>query len=148
MTREERIKLAIEKGYTCNPITGEVFGIKRRVITNKSLDGYIHIQIGNNEKYYIIKAHQFIYYCVHKQVVDCIDHINGIKNDNRIENLRSVTKQQNSFNTKAKGYSWHKLHKKWLSQIMINGKKITIGRFNTEQEASSAYQDAKKIYHI
>jgi hypothetical protein len=148
MTREEKILMAIDKGYTCNPETGEVFGIKGGVLKNK-LNGYIHIGIrDDNKKYYHLYAHQFIWYDVYKEIVDCIDHINTTRDDNRIDNLRSVTKHQNQFNRNAKGYSWHKLKNKWLSSIKINGKNEHLGYFLTEQEASQAYQDAKKIYHI
>ena len=148
MNREDRIKLAIDKGYTCNPITGEIFGIKNKLITGKRV-GYISIRVeDDNNKYHHLMAHQFIYYCVYNQVVDCIDHINGIKDDNRIENLRNVSRQENTFNRKVKGYSWDKSHNKWTSQITINGKSKHLGYFENEQEASQAYQDEKKILHI
>jgi hypothetical protein len=146
MTREEKILMAIDKGYTCNPITGEVIGVRGGVITCRKL-GYISIQLMYDGKRYGLLAHQFIWYCVHKEVVDCIDHINGFRDDNRVENLRSVTKKENAFNTKAKGYSWHKLHNKWCSSISFDGKKKHIGFFDTEEEAAQVYQDEKKKYH-
>ena len=77
-----------------------------------------------------------------------IDHINRIKTDDRIENLRDVTHQQNHFNTGAKGYYWNKASQKWLTQIMVNGKSIHIGYYDTEAEASAAYLAAKLIYHV
>jgi len=147
MNREEKIELAIEKGITYNAETGEVFGVRGKLIT-RGRDGYINISIRDGEKIYHIGAHQFIWYCVHGKVVDEIDHINGFRDDNRIENLRSVTRQQNQWNrTKAKGYSWHKISKKWISQIMTDSKSKHIGYFDTEQEASQAYQEAKEKYH-
>ena len=146
MNKEQKILLAIDKGITCNPDTGEIFGVRGNVITNKHTNGYIRIGFFDN-KLYNIYAHQFIYYCVHKKVVDCIDHINRIKNDNRIINLRSVTTQQNRFNVKYKGYSWHKRDKKWRSSIMISGKNIYLGSFITEDEAQKSYLEAKKKYH-
>ena len=74
--------------------------------------------------------------------------INGIKDDNRICNLRSVTNQQNCFNrTNAKGYTWNKRHSKWMSKIKVNSKTINLGYYNTEQEARNAYLAAKEIYH-
>jgi len=76
-----------------------------------------------------------------------IDHINGIRDDNRIDNLRLVTKQENSFNTKAKGYTWSKAHNKWRSKIRVNGKHVHLGMFEDEIDARKAYLDAKKEYH-
>tara|TARA_B110000285_G_C14523148_1_gene337477 strand:+ start:18 stop:509 length:492 start_codon:yes stop_codon:yes gene_type:complete len=77
-----------------------------------------------------------------------IDHIDGDKTNNNISNLRVVTSQQNSFNTRAKGISWNKCAKKWMAQIYLNRKKIHLGYFETEEEARNAYLEAKKIYHI
>ena len=145
MTREDKIKLAIEKGITCNPETGEVFGVRGGVITGKR-NGYIDIYLGGEKRYHL-RGHQFIWYSVYNEVVDCIDHINGFKDDNRIENLRSVTTQQNGFNRKSKGYTWHKRAKKWQSQIVVDSETIYLGSFEKEIEAHQAYLDAKKIYH-
>ena len=149
MTREEKILMAIDKGYTCNPETGEVYGVRGGVIITKDYYGYLDMIIYSNNKYHHIKAHQFMWYWVNKQVVNTIDHINGIKNDNRITNLRSITIQQNTFNRKnAKGYYWNKSREKWHSAIIVNKKSIYLGSFVDEEEASQAYLEAKKIYHI
>jgi hypothetical protein len=150
MTRLEKILLAIEKGITCDPITGKVYGVRGKEILRKS-KGYIDISVVDedfkyNNKMYHLAGHHFIYYSVHKKVVDYIDHINGIRDDNRIDNLRSVTNQQNAFNTKAKGYYRHR--NKWMAYIALNGKMKNLGCFDTEQEAHGAYLDAKEIYHI
>lgn len=147
MTREEKILLAIERGMTCNPETGEVFGVRGRKIT-KNINGYIVLSIAKYNKRYTILCHQFIYYWVHKKCVDEIDHINGVKNDNRISNLREITHQQNQFNRRVKGYYWHKRDKKYISRIILDRKTIYIGSFNTEEDAHNAYLNAKKTYHI
>lgn len=144
MTREEKCKLAIEMGYTYNPETGKIYGVKGKEITLKKDTGYIVI---NNSKFNLL-GHQFGWYFIHKEIVGCLDHINGIKDDNRICNLRSVTHQQNMFNKKVKGYSWHKQTNKWQSQIKFNGKKIYLGIYNTEDEARQSYLQAKEEYHI
>jgi hypothetical protein len=79
----------------------------------------------------------------------CIDHRDGIRNNNCIDNLRVVTQQQNHFNrTKAKGYSWNKRAQKYQASIKLNGKPIHLGHFKTEDEARAAYLAAKQIYHV
>jgi hypothetical protein len=75
-----------------------------------------------------------------------IDHINRDKKDNRIENLRLVTHQQNQFNTNAKGYSRHpKIG--FGGHIQVNGKQISKW-FATEDEARVWYLEQKAIHHI
>jgi hypothetical protein len=147
MTLEEKCEYAINKGFKYCSITGDVFGIKGQKIISKYNDGYIFIQFKIDKKYYI-KGHQFAWYWVYKECVECLDHINGIKDDNRICNLRSVTKQQNQWNRiKTKGYSYVKRDNKWRSTITVNKKYIHLGIYNTEQEARNAYLSAKEIYH-
>ena len=77
-----------------------------------------------------------------------IDHINRITDDNRIENLRLVTHQENHFNTGAKGYYWNKQMKKYHAQIRIDGKLKHLGLFEYKTDARLAYLEAKKKYHI
>jgi len=78
-----------------------------------------------------------------------IDHINGNRHDNRIENLRLVTNHQNQHNrTKAKGYSIITRTGKYGAKIGLNNKTIHIGTYKTEDEAHQAYLEAKKKYHV
>ena len=78
-----------------------------------------------------------------------IDHIDGDKLNNKIENLRLVTQQENSFNnTLVRGYSWHKASNKWRAYIVLNQKQKHLGLFNTKQEAKDVYLQAKNKYHI
>ena len=77
-----------------------------------------------------------------------IDHIDGDRLNNNIDNLRIVTNQQNQWNqTKAKGYYWSKFHKKWRAVIGIDYKRLYLGYYTSEEEAHQAYVNAKLIYH-
>ena len=148
MTREERCELAIERGFTYDSETGLVYSRYGKISKTVHNKGYNQIQLTLNKKNYKLLSHHFAWYWVHKECVEEIDHINGIKDDNRICNLRPVTHKQNHFNrTTAKGYYWSKRHNKWRSSIGINYKVIDLGLHNTEEEARNAYLQAKEIYH-
>ena len=76
-----------------------------------------------------------------------IDHINHDTLDNRKENLRLVTNQQNLFNqklkkhsSKYKGVTWYETHKKWCVRIRFN-KSIYLGLFEDEKEAGRVYNE-------
>lgn len=79
-----------------------------------------------------------------------VDHINGNRLDNRKENLRLVTNQQNQFNrkknnklcsSKYKGVIFNKDNNNWRARIHINDKTINIGSYNSEIEAAEAYKN-------
>ena len=118
---------------------GECMGSLKRT-------GYIEITI--KKKKYL--AHRLVYIWHFGDIQDNlqIDHINRIRNDNRIENLRVVTNQQNKFNkTNTKGYTYNKKNKKFQARITINGKEKNLGYFNNEDEAHTAYLNAKEKVH-
>lgn len=148
MTTIEKCKLAVEKGYKYNEETGEVIGMKGGVIRSIGSDGYVKIVLYENKKSYELSAHQFAWYFKYNEVAPIIDHINRDKLDNKIVNLRSVTTQQNAFNTNARGYIFDKKRNKYRAYIKVGGKNINLGRFNTASEAEEAYKQAKKIHHI
>ena len=77
-----------------------------------------------------------------------IDHINRKRNDNVVENLRLVTKQENSWNNGGRGYFWSKDHGKWRAGITKDGKKKYLGLFEKEEDAREAYLKAKEEMHV
>jgi hypothetical protein len=111
-------------------------------------DGYIHPQInGKNVKQHRIICAAFLGLDITDKKIQ-VDHINGVKHDNRLENLRLVTCQQNAFNrTKALGYYWNKVLCKWMAQIKLDGKSKHLGLFVNEEDAREAYLNAKLRYH-
>ena len=84
-----------------------------------------------------------------------VDHRNHNMLDNRRDNLRLCTQQQNSANSRKpkrktysryKGVSWDKNNSKWQAGIMVNYKRIGLGRFNSEIEAAIAYDKAANFF--
>lgn len=84
-----------------------------------------------------------------------IDHIDRNTMNNKIDNLRAATRNENQHNlgmnkNNSSGYpgvSFHKLRNKYQAHIVINGKKKYLGYRNTAEEAYLAYQLAKIQYH-
>ncbi len=118
----------------------------------KKDDGYRHIKI-NNKKYYAhILAWCYVYGVWPNHEVD---HKNRIRDDNRIDNLRKATHQQNSFNTGKyknntsgyKGVSWDKHSKKWHVQYTYNSKNHHGGRFKNIEDAAKKYEEIVKELH-
>jgi hypothetical protein len=85
-----------------------------------------------------------------------LDHINRIRHDNRIENLREANKVCNARNCKQRitcssgvtGVSWHKRRSKWAAQIRVPNKKINLGLYETKLEAAKARWDAEVKYEF
>ena len=113
----------------------------------KNKYGYLQIEIDNKMyKSHRVLGHAFGILDLHSPLK--IDHIDRIRHHNHISNFRPATNQQNQFNRGAKGYNWNIQRNKWQAKIMLNGKTIYLGQYDTEQEASQAYQNAKLIYHV
>lgn len=82
-----------------------------------------------------------------------LDHINRDSQDNRIENLRIVSRSDNNRNRQISGKSmyrgvtWMDARGKWAAQIMANGRGVHIGLFDTEAEAASAWDAGMRLFH-
>lgn len=149
MTRLEKLQFALEKGFTYNPENGLITTPNGVIVKNKSVNGYVKISLWKENKRYSISGHQFAWYFIYKETVDCIDHINKDKTDNRIHNLRSVTKSQNAMNMKnVKGYTFCNRSKKYIAIIMVNYKKKQLGIFDNPEDARKCYLENKNKYHI
>ena len=118
----------------------------------KSKFGYIHIEIFGKQ----YKAHRLAwFYTYGTWPTDQLDHINRNREDNRIVNLRECDHSKNGQNrnlqknstTGYRGVSYHNNTKKWSARIGINNKRINLGYFDTPQDASQAYINAKNQIH-
>ena len=120
-------------------------GIEKDEAGSITLNGYI--TVGVERKEYLGHRLAWLIYYGENPKYD-IDHINGIKTDNRIENLRDVTRRENSLNKKqhragrlpgAFRRDYIECEKRWLSVARVEGKDRYIGVFFTELEAHCAY---------
>jgi hypothetical protein len=113
--------------------------------------GYITIGIAKR----IYKAHRLAWLYVYGSwPKGLIDHINGNKADNRIENLREVFADGNSQNVRKPnrrnksgfmGVIW--FQNKWRASVSVNGKSKWLGDYSTPEEAHQVYLEAKRKYH-
>lgn len=113
--------------------------------------GYVYIRI-DSKPYY---AHRLAWCYVYGDWPDEeIDHINGIRHDNRISNLRQASRKQNMENrvqpigaSGYRGVCWLEANQKWRASIVHNKKNIYLGLFDTAEEASAMYKDAAAFFH-
>jgi len=119
--------------------------------------GYYHVAIWKNNKQLLLYIHRLIgiYFIDNPDNKKYINHINGNKLDNRIENLEWVTNQENSHHStsnranRSSKYVGVFAHSgKWESACWFNNKKQYIGRFKTEEEAREAYINFLKDNNI
>ncbi len=114
-------------------------------------DGYIRITI-NYVDYF---AHRVMHYLqTGEQPPEQIDHINGDKSDNRWSNLRSATQSENECNrgmTRRNKTGYKGVHRfpngRFLAQIGKNNKVLSLGYFDTAEEAAEAYTNAARQLH-
>ena len=136
---------------------GELFWkVKRKRINLGDKAGRIskrgYKQIGVDGALY--SSHRLIFFMHNGYLPETIDHINGNRADNRIENLREVTLSQNQMNRKfsknssgVKGVVWHKLNNNWMAQLRFNGKNKYLGSFKDLELAELVVIEARDKYH-
>ena len=111
--------------------------------------GYRRIEICG--RYY--RAHRLVWVYLHGIWSHEVDHINGDRLDNRLCNLREVTRQVNSMNRRRRydntsGYPgvYLTVQRKWKAQICVNGQMQYLGHFARKSDAISARMDAERRY--
>ena len=112
--------------------------------------GYCRIRLLNKG----IRAHRLAFLYVYGYMPKEVDHIDGDKLNNKIDNLRDVTHSENMRNAKkyptnttgVTGVTYRKSADKWLAYITVHQKRIHGGIFNTKEEAVAARQRLEKKY--
>lgn len=126
------------------------FGKVKKLKAASDSCGYLNVTLYKDKIVKIFRIHRLIAKAFLSNFSDDlqVDHIDRNKANNKLSNLRMLPQHQNSFNTGAKGYTWHKIAKKWQAKICRDKKDIHLGYFDREEDAREAYLEAKKIYHI
>ena len=114
-------------------------------------DGYIKIRVNGNQ----FLAHRLAWLYEHGAFpTGMLDHINGDRSDNRIENLREASNSLNQQNRKMSARNTtgsvgvtRRKYGRWRASITIGRKFISLGSFATKEEAEEAYLNAKERYH-
>jgi hypothetical protein len=111
-------------------------------VAGAAVKGYVHIQLPKPRNYY---AHTLAWLYVYGEWrPDELDHANGDRSDNRIENLRIANYSENACNKARQknnksgvaGVSFHPGSGKWRARINKDGKKVFDGLFDTVEEAA------------
>jgi hypothetical protein len=152
--------LKIKEYLSYNEITGNfLWKISRRRVKAGDIAGGLdkngYIQIGFEGKLY--RAHRLAWYFITGKFPEKdIDHINEIKTDNRICNLRLATQSENRQNVSFAhkdnksgflGVHWCNTKNTWIAKIQVLGKRKYIGSYDNPKTANLAYLKAKKELH-
>jgi hypothetical protein len=146
--------------FVYDPETGE---LRNRVDRNgrarsgalagyRRADGYVNVAV-KGKRY---QVHRVAWLMTHGAWPAAqIDHVNGVRDDNRLINLREATAAENGRNRGAtagnrtgfKGVYWHKIGRKYVAKIKFRGKSTYLGLFTTPEAAHAAYQSAAYANH-
>ena len=102
----------------------------------------------------VVLAHVAAYAIYFGIYPDNTDHINGDRSDNRIQNLRSVSKRENSLNRKINsnntsgyvGVAWLRHSQRWQARVKIHGRQISLGCFANFDDAVKVRKKAEAKY--
>lgn len=150
MTDAEKVRSSLK--YDANTgefvwLTGNFSGRKAGCRTK---DGYLYIGFRGRSQY----AHRLAWLYVHGVWPAAhIDHINGNRSDNRIENLRPATVAENAQNrivyrnNKSGLMGVTKRGDTFIAQIQVDGKHLNLGQFSSADDAHQSYLAAKEKFH-
>lgn len=117
----------------------------------KTTDGYFETWI-KGKRY---GNHRLIFMMFNGYFPIQVDHIDGNRMNNCIENLRAATQEQNQQNAKIrsdnktgyKGVFWYKKYNKWNAMCQVNKKRHNLGYFDTIDEAANAVKSFREQHH-
>ena len=110
-------------------------------------------QVIINGKHYL--THRIVFMMQNGYLPEFVDHIDGNRSNNKIENLREATHSQNAQNAKVrkdatsgvKGVSWSKVDKVWRVRVQANGKRTDFGGYEDLELADLVATEARDKFH-
>lgn len=119
--------------------------------------GYLQVILNKNSKGKCYQIHQlvamaFLDFIPNGKVL-VVDHINGIKHDNRLLNLQIISQRENSskdrkgYTSRFIGVCWNSEKKKWQASITINNKQIVLAKSDNELDMKDLYEKAVLNLH-
>ena len=136
---------------------GRVFSLKRFTFLRLSHDakGYMVVNLKRNDINYVRKVHRLVAltFLNNPELRRSVDHINNLKNDNRLENLRFATAKENGGNRKKnknsttgiKGVSFNAKFDKYQAYITVDRVMIHLGWFELLEDAKKARKERANI---
>ena len=119
-------------------------------LTTQTSDGYLRGKIMQLP----VLAHRAAFAIIHGEWPEQVDHINGVRSDNRISNLRAANNAVNSRNQRRLDRNTSgvtgvvQVGRKWLASIMVNQKRYHLGHFDTIEDAAAARKAAEVRYEF
>jgi len=151
----------LDKQEVTNLLTGNKLTKFLRGRSGKEEGKYYSVSYFKNNKSNHLLLHRLFFYWHYGYLPKIVDHKDINKQNNNIENLRELTDSENKRNTNKrkfcrgklakshyKGVSWDKRTKKWIAQLRLNKKNIFLGRFDKEDDAGQAFNDAIRKYGL
>jgi hypothetical protein len=135
-------------------------GLKKhngKILRPGTMNGYRMIILSKFGKTNSALVHRLVAHAFVRNTSNFIEvnHLNGIKEDNRAENLEWTNRRENASHSKLKGgsskyvgVSWKSSTNIWLANIKIKGRSIHLGYFNDELDARDAYLAALEEYNL
>lgn len=140
--------------FSYDPDSGVLRWKKPRYGPDRSVAGVRHsggyLSVGINYQHYLV--HRVIWLYVHGEHPPEIDHLNGIRNDNRLVNLRACPRTQNQQNAKLRkdnqagipGVNYNARVSRWQVRIQHDNVRYFIGLFERLEDAVAARKAAQE----
>ena len=136
---------------------GRVYNVKREVFITQTFRRYYNVALSNNGKIKHARVHRLLAnaFLLNPDNKIYVDHVDGNPKNNNMINLRWTTHKENMQNRKIhknnttnfKGVYLCKCTNRYRARIRHNDKPMCLGRYDTPELASKAYNDKAKILH-